>query len=75
MTDAEFERRIQAIKSERARGFYVDALELEVQLWREIGGESAQAAWESLAVGGATANLVRWCRLAARELRPTTSTV
>lgn len=75
MTDAEFEERIRAIKRERARGFYVDALELEVQLWRDIGGESATAAWESLAVGGPTAKLVRFSRLALRELHPTTATV
>lgn len=75
MQTEELRVRIRAVQNDRRRGFYVDALEAEVELWRDVAETAVNAAWESLMVGGPTATLVHEARLAYRELKPTSPTV
>lgn len=39
MTDAEVAKRIAQVEFERGRGFYLDAVELERDLFRDLAGE------------------------------------
>lgn len=39
MTDTELDKRIAAVEFERGRGFYLDAVELERDLFRDLAGE------------------------------------
>lgn len=41
MTDEELTERVAQIIVERQRGFYLDALELEVELWRDLALEAS----------------------------------
>ncbi len=49
MTRQDLDQRIAAVKRERARGFYVDALELEVVLYRDIANDVPGACGPRLA--------------------------
>lgn len=75
MQTDELQRRIGEVLDQRRQGFYVDALELEAALWRDVAETAVNAAWESLMVGGPTATLVHEARLTYRELKPTAATV
>lgn len=75
MQTEELHRRIYEVLAKRREGFYVDALELEAELWRDVAETAVNAAWESLHVGGPTATLVHEARLTYRELKPAMPTV
>lgn len=75
MQTEELHDRIYEVLGKRREGYYLEALELEAELWRDVAETAVNAAWESLMVGGPTATLVHEARLTYRELKPTPPTV
>lgn len=66
MTDAELTQRLADIKVEHARGYYLDAIELERDLYRDLARECATFYHEEM--GAAMLGHCRRSIVATREL-------